>query len=71
MIKACTDSAGPTTLALVVAAHQTGGRIVRSLDELQSSLEALRPEAVNLVELVAGDADFVVVDCEAEEYERM
>nr|XP_010910329.1 uncharacterized protein LOC105036263 [Elaeis guineensis] len=81
MVEACSDAAGPTTLALIAAAHQTGGRIVCIVagpDELHSSIESLGPEA-DRVELVVGDArtlllgeyrgaDFVMVDCELEDH---
>ncbi|XP_008776788.1 uncharacterized protein LOC120110748 [Phoenix dactylifera] len=84
MVEACSDAAGPTTLALIAAAHQTGGRvvcIVAGPDELHSSIEALGPEA-DRVELVVGDArtlllgeyrgaDFVMVDCELGDHERV
>ncbi|CAD5171503.1 unnamed protein product [Musa acuminata subsp. malaccensis] len=84
MVEVCADSAGPTTLALIAAADQTGGRIaciVRGPDELHSSLEALGPDA-GRVDLVVGDAqhlllgeyrgaDFVLVDCASEEHERV
>ncbi|WOL16777.1 hypothetical protein Cni_G25565 [Canna indica] len=85
MVEACADSAGPTTLALIAAAAQTGGRVtcvVPGPDELRSSLEALGAEAAGGVELVVGDAarllqsefrgaDFVLVDGELEERERV
>ncbi|XP_073009114.1 uncharacterized protein [Typha latifolia] len=84
MVEACSDSAGPTTLALIAAANQTGGRavcIVHGPDELRSSVEFLGAEADN-VELVVGDArkllmgeylgaDFVLVDCEMREHEHV
>ncbi|XP_073009108.1 uncharacterized protein [Typha latifolia] len=84
MVEACSETAGPVTLAIIAAANQTAGRavcIVRGADELQSSVEFLGPEAEN-VELVVGNArellrseysgaDFVIVDCEMGEYEQM
>ncbi|KAK1261553.1 hypothetical protein QJS04_geneDACA020537 [Acorus gramineus] len=69
MVEACSGAAGPTTLALVAAARQTGGR---------ASITALGEEAVNVEFVTAGDdaagllmgkyarADFVIVDCKME-----
>ncbi|KAF8412375.1 hypothetical protein HHK36_000339 [Tetracentron sinense] len=82
MVEACMDTAGATTLALVAAAHQTGGRVVcilPGLNQLHSSENALGPEA-DRVEFVIGDArtlllndyrgaDFVLIDCNLENYE--
>ncbi|KAF8379307.1 hypothetical protein HHK36_028740 [Tetracentron sinense] len=82
MVEACTSTAGATTLALVAAAHQTGGRVVcilPGLEELHSSEEALGPDA-DCVEFVIGDArilllndyrgaDFVLIDCNLEDHE--
>lgn len=61
MVEACAGPAGPTTLALVAAARQTGGRvvcIVRGAEELRASEAALWGAGVagSSVELVAGDA---------------
>lgn len=85
MVEVCAVSAGSTTLALVSAAHQTGGRvvcIVPGQDELQASVMQLGREAMERVEMVVGDAgemlagvyrraDFVVVDCDVEKHERV
>ncbi|KAI3918259.1 hypothetical protein MKX01_041579 [Papaver californicum] len=82
MVEACSGIAGATTLALVVAAHQTGGRVVcilRGHEELESSLKALGPNA-KFVDFVIGDArrlllncykgaDFVLVDCNLDDHE--
>ncbi|XP_042389137.1 uncharacterized protein LOC121980924, partial [Zingiber officinale] len=74
--------AGPTTLALLTAAQQTGGRaacIVRGPEELRASIEFLGPELTARVNLVVGDAarllpagaDFVLVDCRLENHARV
>ncbi|XP_076940966.1 uncharacterized protein LOC143610348 [Bidens hawaiensis] len=82
MVVACTATAGLTTLGLIAASHQTGGRlvcIVKENEELQSSMQALNQEA-NHVEFVIGDAqsllsneyksaDFVVIDCNIDDHE--
>ncbi|KAK6936346.1 Protein of unknown function DUF1442 [Dillenia turbinata] len=82
MVMACAGTADPTILALVAAAHQTGGRVVCILgcvNELRSSKEALGLEA-NCIEFVIGDAqtllfddyreaDFVLIDCNIENNE--
>jgi len=84
MVEARSDPAGPTTLALIAAAQQTGGRVVcilRSPDDIQASLQSLGQDA-SLVELVVGDAlslilsdyrgaDFVLVDCGLQDQERV
>ncbi|KAM0935246.1 putative S-adenosyl-L-methionine-dependent methyltransferase [Dioscorea sansibarensis] len=84
MVDVCADTAGSTTLALIAAAQQTGGRvvcIVPGADELQSSVISLGTQAEN-VELVMGDArellmgeyrgaDFVLVDCDLADHERV
>ncbi|KAK9103300.1 hypothetical protein Sjap_020554 [Stephania japonica] len=76
MVEVCAGAAGATTLALVAAAHQTGGRVVcilRGLEKLESSEEALG-QNIDRVEFVVGDAqallnncykeaDFVLIDC--------
>ncbi|XXG43152.1 hypothetical protein AAC387_Pa01g3257 [Persea americana] len=76
MVEVCDGIADATTLALVAAAQQTGGRVVcirTGLDELHSSKQALGKEA-NCVEFIMGDAqllllndylgaDFVLIDC--------
>ncbi|KAI3944976.1 hypothetical protein MKW92_051073 [Papaver armeniacum] len=82
MVEACSGIAGATTLALVVAAHQTGGRVVcilRGHEELESSRNALGPNA-KFVDFVIGDArrlllncykgaDFVLIDCNLDDHE--
>ncbi|KAG5533714.1 hypothetical protein RHGRI_027786 [Rhododendron griersonianum] len=76
MVVACAGAADSTTLALVAAAHQTGGRVVCILpgpDQLRPSKEALGSNASH-VEFVIGEAqnllsndyleaDFAVIDC--------
>ncbi|KAJ4950875.1 hypothetical protein NE237_027707 [Protea cynaroides] len=82
MVEVCAGTAGTTTLALVAAAHQTGGRVVcvlPGLDELHASEDALGSN-VDYVEFVIGDArrllmncykgaDFVLIDCNLEDNE--
>ncbi|RWR87542.1 Protein of unknown function DUF1442 [Cinnamomum micranthum f. kanehirae] len=84
MVEACGGIAGATTLALVAAAHQTGGRVVcilQGLDELESSKQAIGKE-VNYVEFIIGDAqmlllndymgaDFVLIDCNMVEHQKV
>lgn len=82
MVMACASAAGSTAaLALVAAAHQTGGRVVCILQgpsELQASKDALGHHA-NRVEFVAGNArtlllndfrgaDFVLIDCDINDH---
>ncbi|KAJ8552768.1 hypothetical protein K7X08_020161 [Anisodus acutangulus] len=77
MVVACAGAAdSATALALVAAAHQTGGRvicIIGSADKLNPSIESLGDNA-NHVDFVIGDAntllmnnyreaDFVLIDC--------
>lgn len=76
MVEVCGSTAGPTTLGLVAAAQQTGGRVVCILPgstELQASKSQLS-RYIDQVEFVTGDplslltnrfksADFVTVDC--------
>ncbi|CAK7337087.1 unnamed protein product [Dovyalis caffra] len=82
MVVACADVATTTTLALVAAAHQTGGRVVCVLpghQELQLSKKFLGCDACH-VEFVIGEAqsllltnyseaDFVLIDCNLENHE--
>ncbi|XP_076922575.1 uncharacterized protein LOC143584390 [Bidens hawaiensis] len=82
MVVACAATAGLTTLGLIAASHQTGGRlvyIVQGNEELQSYKQALNSEENN-VEFVIGDAeslllneyksaDFVVIDCNIDHHE--
>ncbi|XP_076919077.1 uncharacterized protein LOC143579741 [Bidens hawaiensis] len=84
MVVACAATAGLTTLGLVAASHQTGGRlvcIVKGIEELQSSKKALNQDA-NHIEFVIGNAqsylsneyksaDFVVIDCNLENPEKI
>ncbi|KAL0299410.1 UNVERIFIED_CONTAM: hypothetical protein Sradi_6600800 [Sesamum radiatum] len=84
MVVACSGSADSTTLALVAAAQQTGGRIIcilRGLEELNSSKVSLGSNASH-VEFVVGDAqhlllniykesDFIAVDCNLENQEAI
>ncbi|XP_010692240.2 uncharacterized protein LOC104905399 [Beta vulgaris subsp. vulgaris] len=77
MVEVCGSTAGSNTLALVAAAHQTGGRVVcilPSQKELRTSKFELMSRYVNRIEFVTGDAlsllsneyksaDFVTVDC--------
>nr|XP_043616462.1 uncharacterized protein LOC122588417 [Erigeron canadensis] len=83
VVVACASTAGSTTLGLISACHQTGGRlicIVKGLDELKSSKQALGSNAANQVEFIVGNAqillsndyktaDFVVIDCNLENHE--
>ncbi|KAL2227179.1 UNVERIFIED_CONTAM: hypothetical protein Sindi_2076600 [Sesamum indicum] len=84
MVVACGGAADSTTLALVAAAQQTGGRIIcilRGVEELNSSKDSLGTNA-SYVEFVVGDAehlllniykesDFVAVDCNLENQEAI
>lgn len=84
MVVACANDANSATLALVAAAHQTGGRVVcifQGLEELKQSKKALFMDA-NHVEFVLGDAqillssryqeaDFVLIDCKLENHEEI
>ncbi|GMY09357.1 DUF1442 family protein [Fagus crenata] len=81
MVMVCASIAGATTLALVAAAHQTGGRVVcilSGLEELHASKKALGHYA-KWVEFVIGDArtlfldaykgaDFVLIDCDINDH---
>ncbi|KAK8504096.1 hypothetical protein V6N13_132080 [Hibiscus sabdariffa] len=75
MVMACANVAGSTALALVAAAHQTGGRVVcilNSLDHYEASKCALGNYG-DCITFVIGDAkkllndyktaDFVLIDC--------
>lgn len=79
MVMACAGIVGSTALALVAAAHQTGGLVVCILptpNGLEASKNALRPHS-NCVEFVVGEAktllldykaaDFVLIDCDIHE----
>ncbi|KAL7107285.1 hypothetical protein ACP275_06G044500 [Erythranthe tilingii] len=81
----CAGAADSTAaLALVVAAHQTGGEVIcilRGVHELRSSKEALGECGVDIIKFVIGDAeillgseyyreaDCVVVDCTIDNFE--
>ncbi|XVF12367.1 hypothetical protein REPUB_Repub08aG0111100 [Reevesia pubescens] len=82
MVVACAGAANSTVLALVVAAHQTGGRVVcilPGIEELQLSkkilgydachVEFVVGEAQNLVLSHYSEADFVLIDCNLENHE--
>lgn len=83
MVVACAGAADATALTLVAAAHQTGGRVVcilRGNEELDLSEELILGLGVCHVEFVIGDAqslllthyreaDFVLIDCNLENYE--
>ncbi|XVE64106.1 hypothetical protein DITRI_Ditri07aG0075100 [Diplodiscus trichospermus] len=82
MVVACAGVANSTTLALVAAAHQTGGHVVcilPGIEELQLSKKILGNDACH-VEFVVGEAqnlllslyteaDFVLIDCNLENHE--
>ncbi|KAI3508195.1 hypothetical protein L1887_23200 [Cichorium endivia] len=82
MVVACAATADATTLGLIAASHQTGGRlicIVKGIEELHTSKHALSSDA-NQVEFVVGNAqyllsndyksaDLVVIDCNVENHE--
>ncbi|KAJ4844036.1 hypothetical protein Tsubulata_024672 [Turnera subulata] len=84
MVVACAGAANSTTIALVAAAHQTGGRVIcilRGHEELQLSKDALGHHACH-VEFVIGEAgslllnhyseaDFVLIDCKLENHEAI
>ncbi|GAV64853.1 DUF1442 domain-containing protein [Cephalotus follicularis] len=82
MVVACASVANANTLALVAAAHQTGGHvicIVRGVEELLLTKKVLGHDARH-VEFVIGeaqslllthykDADFVLIDCNLDNHE--
>lgn len=82
MVMACASTTTSTTLALVAAAHQTGGRVIcilRGVEELHFSKKILGLDARH-VEFVIGnaqtlllsdykEADFVLIDCNLENHE--
>lgn len=76
MVVACAGAADSTTLALVTAAHQTGGHvicIVPSHEHLSASKNVLGVNASSQVQFMVGEAqqelvllcqaDFVLIDC--------
>ncbi|XP_076942038.1 uncharacterized protein LOC143611774 [Bidens hawaiensis] len=83
-IAAGNNTARSTTLGLVAAADQTGGRVVsifKETNELHSSKQALGSHA-NRVDFIVGDAqtlllnnyrfaDLVVIDCNLEHHEMI
>ncbi|XP_074270523.1 uncharacterized protein LOC141594332 [Silene latifolia] len=76
MVEVCGSTSGPTTIGLVAAAQQTGGKVICILPgpkEVQTSRSEMS-RYLNRVEFVTGDpitlltgdykdADFVTVDC--------
>ncbi|OIW07233.1 hypothetical protein TanjilG_08348 [Lupinus angustifolius] len=84
MVVACAGAADSTTLALVAAAHQTGGQvicIVSGPNELNASKSALGIAALK-VHFIVGqaqqllldqyeEADFVLVDCNLDSHEEI
>ncbi|KAL0299411.1 UNVERIFIED_CONTAM: hypothetical protein Sradi_6600900 [Sesamum radiatum] len=64
IVVACADAADSTALALVAAAHQTGGRvvcIVSGANELQLSKETMS-ESADDIEFVIGNAENLVAN---------
>ncbi|KAE9589710.1 hypothetical protein Lal_00021550 [Lupinus albus] len=84
MVMACAGAADSTTLALVAAAHQTGGKvicIVSSHKDLNASKSALGILALK-VQFIVGQAqqllldlydaaDFVLIDCDLDSHEEI
>ncbi|KAF5731095.1 hypothetical protein HS088_TW19G00699 [Tripterygium wilfordii] len=84
MVVACARAADSNTLALVDAAHQTGGHVVcvlPGIEHLQSSYKSLGADAYH-VEFVIGDAknllpthyreaEFLLIDCNLENHEEI
>ena len=86
MVAACAGAVDPTALALVAAAHQTGGRVVcilRGNEELDRSeelilgalgvchVEFVIGEARNLLLTHYRDADFALIDCNLDDHEAI
>ncbi|XP_028798121.1 uncharacterized protein LOC114753596 [Neltuma alba] len=85
MVVACGGALGSTTQALVAASHQTGGRVictVRNLEHLNAYKKSMGISELRQVEFVIGEpqellttqydvADFVLVDCKMENYEEV
>ncbi|XP_050387056.1 uncharacterized protein LOC126803314 [Argentina anserina] len=83
MVVVCSGAADYTTLALVAAAQQTGGRVVCILpgnEELRMSEKVLGIKNMCHIDFVIGDAqnlvsnyykeaDFVLIDCKLENHE--
>ena len=62
MVVACASAAGPTTLGLIAASHQTGGQlvcIVKGLQELHLSKQTLNKNSKH-VEFVVGNAQHLL-----------
>ncbi|CAJ1976395.1 unnamed protein product [Sphenostylis stenocarpa] len=85
MVVACAGAADSTTLALVAAAHQTGGQVICVVpghEELRASKVALGV-ASQQVQFLVGEAeklllkqcdqaaDFVLIDCNLENHEEI
>ncbi|KAG4983645.1 hypothetical protein AAZX31_10G167400 [Glycine max] len=86
MVVACGGAADSTTLALVAAANQTGGKvicIVPSHEELRASKISMGRMASHQVQFMVGEAqevllehydqaaDFVLIDCNLENHEEI
>nr|AFK39765.1 unknown [Lotus japonicus] len=81
MVVACAGAADSTTLALIAAAHQTGGNvvcIVKSHEDLKASKKFLRLGASQVQfmvgeaqELLLNQADFVLIDCNLVNHEEI
>lgn len=87
MVVACANIADSTTLALVAAAQQTGGRVIcilRGIEELHLSKMALGTNSSHLEFALANseslemvlpnyykDADFIAVDCNIQNHEEI
>ncbi|XP_016498079.2 uncharacterized protein LOC107816848 [Nicotiana tabacum] len=87
MVVACANVADSTTLALVAAAQQTGGRVIcilNGVEELYLSKMALGTNSSHLEFVVANaqslnmllpnyykDADFIAVDCNIQKHEEI
>ncbi|KAD4584147.1 hypothetical protein E3N88_21748 [Mikania micrantha] len=84
MVIVCADTSDLTTSGLIAAFHQTDGRlvyIVNGEEQIQTSNQFLNSES-NYVEFVVGNAefllsnefksaDFVVIDCNLQNHERI
>ncbi|KAF5743589.1 hypothetical protein HS088_TW08G00173 [Tripterygium wilfordii] len=84
MVVACAGAANSNTLALVAAAHQTGGQVVcilPGIEHLQSSYKAIGADSYH-VKFVIGDAkklllthyreaEFLLIDCNHENHEEI
>lgn len=85
MVEARSNAVGPTTLALIAAAEETGGHVICILnnpDDLSPSLKSVGDRNPGLIQLIVGDAfeliskeykaaDFVLVDCALRDQERV